>query len=347
MYLPNDRYHQFMENWETSDVDLIYSFAGKRLQQQIGKDQIQSLNHLWVANNWKEQFGNLRSIIGDEYNVFALPLSYYQWGFYYKKSAFDEIGMPPPNTWDDLLSIAYKLRAKERYTFVFPGRSGWMAASWFSYLNLRINGLEFHHSLLNGEVSYHSVAVKKVFTYWSEILADSFFDPGAKNFDLREALPLIYRQRAVMMLSGNFITKHARTEFRDQIGYFPFPIIDSEIPIYEEAPTDVLFMRKDASNKKAAELFLQTLASPENLLAFNETVGYISPNALSDDSEDPFIRQGAQVLRDAKATTQYFDRDSKLDFAEPAMKVLAEFMETADIKATINDLDKLRIETNQ
>lgn len=344
-YLPNEPYHRFMQNWETADVDLVYSFAGRRLQQQILSDQIQPLDHLWIANNWKEQYSGLRPIIGDQYHVYAVPLSYYQWGFYYNKQLFNDFGFTTPRTWDELLLIANKLRTHGLYAFVFPGREGWMASSWFSYLNLRVNGIEFHHDLLDGAISFRAQAVKKVFLYWSEVLTRGYFAPETDRSDIRQSLPFIYRKQAAMMLSGNFITKHTRPEFRTELGYFPFPTINPDIPVYEEAPTDVIFMHRNSKNKKAAELFLSTLATPENLLVFNETVGYISPNKLSGESANPFIREGANVLKSAAGTTQFLDRDSHITFAKPAMKILAKFMKSGDIETAITSLEQLRLKT--
>ena len=52
----------------------------------------------------------------------------------------------------------------------FGDSDGWPAMGTFDYLNLRINGYDFHVELMAGEKSWNSNEVKTVFDTWRGLL---------------------------------------------------------------------------------------------------------------------------------------------------------------------------------
>ena len=61
----------------------------------------------------------------------------YQWGVYYRKDIFEELGLEVPATWDDLLQVSAALKENDIAPFTIGTKYLWTAAGWFDYLNLR------------------------------------------------------------------------------------------------------------------------------------------------------------------------------------------------------------------
>ncbi|MBE1298873.1 MAG: extracellular solute-binding protein [Alteromonadaceae bacterium] len=341
LLLENEPYHNYMQDWHNQEVDILYGFAGQRLRDAIDTGNVANLTDIW-QDSWSSQFAKLKQVVSQNAQVYALPISYYHWGFFYNRLLFEELNIAAPRTFSQLNKISKRLKANGVYPFIFPGSDGWMASSWFSYLNIRVNGKEFHLRVLRGEVSFGDEKIRRILSEWQTLIDADWFHPQAYQFDIRQSLPLLFRKDAAMILGGNFISKHARKEFRSKIGFFTFPEIKKEFKHIEEAPTDVLFIHKNSSVVSESKAFLKFLSQPEIIFAFNETVGYISPNKNSPQSEDYFVKQGVSLLQGATGTTQFLDRDSNKSFSEPLMRKLSEFMTTGDVDKTIEGLERVR-----
>ena len=82
-----------------------------------------------------------------------MPTNYYWWGVFYRKSAFQEWGVQIRH---HLGRVHRRCARRSRARASTPltngtGSTPWMASGWFDYLNLRINGAEFHRELLAGQ----------------------------------------------------------------------------------------------------------------------------------------------------------------------------------------------------
>lgn len=344
-HLDNKRYHDFMANWHKRDVDILYSFAGERLFEYAQKDLIHPLNDLWLEENWHSTFPQFTSSVTLNEQLYAVPISYYQWGFYFNRELFQSLAIMPPNTWQDLLAVCEKIKASGQYPLLMGLRENWPAASWFSFLNLRLNGRKYHLELLAGEHSFDDPKIDAVFQHWKTLIDAEYFHPRGLKATDKQMLIYLYKEEAAMTLNGNFITKHLKPEYRNDYDFFGFPQIDASIDRVEEAPTDVLFISASSEHKKHAKLFLRFMQTADTLSLYNDTVGYISPHKDSRDSNNYFVQKGADWVKSANNTTMFFDRDSKQQFAKKAFPILANFMRNPDIKLVKEQLEKARKKT--
>lgn len=143
------------------------------------------------------------------------------------------------------------------------------------------------------------------------------------------------------LLIGNFVTsKWPRSVIHD-IGFMPFPKI-AELPLYEEAPMDVFMIPKNTKKVKEAEAFIKFLARSDVQSKLNQELGYLPPHKLGTVGQGAFIQAGATLLQQAKGVSQYFDRDTLPEFDKRAVPVLAEFINTGDLKEITKQLEKAR-----
>ena len=319
--------------------------GGERLFQYVRKGYVASVSELWQSRKLTDRFttGAIGAVTLDN-DQYGIPISYYQWGFYYRKSLFEDLNLSPPEDWSEFLAVGARLKREGIIPITMGATNHWPTAAWFDYFNLRINGLEFHQQLLKGEIPFTDPQVAEVFTKWKLLLDRGYFAPQYTRWEWAQAMPFLYHKMAGMTLIGNFFAASMPPALKDDFDYFSFPRINPEIPIYEEAPLDLFMIPAYAEGHPAAKKFLLAVADAEFQSDLNSRLGMISPNTHSETSDDYFIRKGAQALNRAQGLSQFFDRDTSDAMAQAATRIFSEFMASRDIEQTLTKLERARQE---
>jgi len=307
--------------------EVFFWFGGNRLQSLIQKNLITNLTEVWQKEHWSDRFTTAAiSAVSRNDQVHALPLNYYQWGIYYRKSMFEQHNLVPPLKWKDLLYACEILAKHGTPMFAIGSQSPWAVASWFDYLNLRLNGLEAHREITSGKASYATVKVQKVFEYWQEAIDAGCFIEGRQKLSWKEALPLMYYKKAAAVLMGNFFVSNVPDSVKEDLVFSPFPVIDPQMPIYEDAPVDVLVVARSAMNNPAVKKLLAYLSESDVLIDMNESINKLTPFKEELEMTDRFIQAGDQLLKQAQGVAQFYDRDTRPDMATPAMDLMVMFL---------------------
>lgn len=348
-----DSQEEYKTNFEQrirdKPIDIAFWFAGERMRQLVRRQLIRPLDTETV-NAFQGQFtrATLASTrIGEQ--TYAMPLSYYAWGFFYSKSLFQELQLTPPRNWEEFLSTCNQLKARGVVPTAVGAKAGWPAAAWFDYLNLRLNGLEFHQKLLRGDFRFTDPRARAVFAQWQELLKRGYFLAEAMPLDWDGVLPYLYRRQVGMVLMGGF----AAAKFPDgalggrsvanDLGFFPFPGLNSKIGTFEDAPLDVLVMPSSGKNSAAAQRLLHFIASEAILNRYNQSIRQLSPRRDAAQTEDPFLNAGKAVLETADGIAFYFDRDARESLVGPAFDAFRQFLlPPHDIDAALFRLQAVR-----
>lgn len=328
--------------------DILYWHAGERLMEFVERDQVASIDSLWDEQGWGKAFDNsVVSTLSKAGRKYGLPLSYYQIGFYYRKSVFKQLNISEPQTWRELLDVCRQLKQAGIAPIFIGSDSNWPATAWFDYLNLRINGLEFHQGLLRGAESFLSPQVKDVFETWLELIEPGYFIEGHEHYLWKDGLPSIYRGLSGMSMIGNYVIQDLPNTIINDIGFFPFPNINESMPKYEEAPLDILIIPQKSPHKDAAKRFLAFAGRYQVQSRFNKILGVISPNRNAQVGTSRLVKEAYSVLQNAAGISQFFDRDASKSFADQAMPIIDEFMLNRNIAYTLNALEQVRVNHNK
>ena len=307
--------------------EVFFWFGGNRLQSLIQKNLIADLTAFWQKEQWSERYTAAAiSAVSRNDQIHAIPLNYYQWGIYYRKSMFEQHNLAPPSEWKDLLHACKVLAKHGTPMFAIGSKSPWAVASWFDYLNLRLNGLEAHREITSGRASYSTVKVQNVFKYWQQAIDAGCFIDGRQNLSWKEALPLMYYKKAAAVLMGNFFVSNVPDTVKEDLVFSPFPVIDKQIPLYEDAPVDVLVVAKSAMNNPAVKKLLAYVSESDALIHMNQSINKLTPFKEELDINDRFIEAGDQLLKQAEGVAQFYDRDTRPDMANPAMDLMVMFL---------------------
>jgi multiple sugar transport system substrate-binding protein len=307
-----------------SPDDAFTWFAGYRMQYIAAKGLVGDVSDVWdkIGSNFSDALK--KASTGADGKQYFVPNYNYPWGFFYRKSVWQSNGWEVPTTFDQLVAVAKKMKAKGIIPIAFTDKDLWPACGTFDYLNMRINGYQFHVDLCAHKEAWNSSKVQEVFDTWKELLP--YYDPNAAGLTWQEGATKLGNKQAGMMLLGSFITQ----QFTDaavlaDIDFFPFPEVKVEGTDAVEAPIDGLMLsKKGAQNQAAKDLlaFMGTGAGQGAYAAVDKSNIMTAKDADTSGYSD-FTKKLAGVIADAKSISQFFDRDALPAMAsnvlEPAM----------------------------
>jgi multiple sugar transport system substrate-binding protein len=329
---------------EDNHYDVMYWHAGQRLNEFVEQGLVQNLNAVWEQQKWSSSFDpSVFSTLTQNGNQYALPISYYQLGFYYRKSLFNRLGLYEPKNWNEFLQVCQSLKKSNIAPIYIGTDSNWPATAWFDYLNIRQNGLDFHMQLVQGKMSFLDPRVTVVLEKLRTLIVQEYFIQGHENLSWIEGLPYIYRGVAGMTLVGNYVVQNIPEEITDDIGFFPFPSLNAGTETYEEGPLDVLIVPNTSNNKTLAYRFLAFAGRADVQSKLNNSLGVISPHRQAQVGTSELLKEAYQTLQKAAGISQFFDRDANKDFADSIMPILDGFIISADVKNTQQELESARL----
>ena len=151
---------------------------------------------------------------------------------------------------------------------------------------------------------------------------------------------------AAMYVMGNFAVAPLKEAglSDDQLGFFQFPVINPDIPLAEEAPTDTIHIPANAKNKADAKKFLAYLARADVQTEVNAILGQLPINKDSSVADDKFLKAGLEMLSSTSGgIAQFFDRDAPAAMADAGMDGFVEFMAKPErMDAILERLEKAR-----
>jgi ABC-type glycerol-3-phosphate transport system substrate-binding protein len=327
--------------------DVLTWFAGNRARFFIDNDQIMDISDVWESEGWNESYPKgFQALSTVDDAQYFLPTSWYWWAVYYRVSIFEELGLEVPETWEEFLAVNETLKENGYTPLAIGTKYRWTAAAWFDYLNMRINGPQFHIDLMLGKESYDDPRVAEVFEYWRVLLDNGYFLEDAAAYSWAEALEPFIAGDAAMYLMGDFIRDSLPDEVEADLDFFRFPIIDPSMPIGEDAPTDGYFLSANAPNPEGAKQFLAYLGSVEVQTYNAEVLGRLPTNSGVDRSLFTESQQKGMALIDgADFVAQFYDRDTTPEMADEGMNAFMAFWDDPDsIETLLADLEAARQE---
>jgi len=341
----HEAYKTAIRNFLAADPpDVALWFAGNRMKFFVDQGLFMDVSDLWEEAGFNDSMASSRPTLTVDGKQYGVPWGYYQWGVFYRTDIFDEYGLSVPETWDEFMDVSQTLKDNGITPVTIGTKFLWTAAGWFDYLNLRVNGFDYHMSLMDGKASYLDEELDEVFSIWEDMLDRGFFLENHATYSWQEAQAPFINGTAAMYLIGNFITPDLESAgVLEDTGFFQFPIINPEIGVYEDAPMESYHIPSGAKNVEEAKIFLEFASRAEVLADFAYAVGNIPPNKNSRPPEDRFTLAGFEMLNNADGLAQFYDRDTNPEMASTGMEGFQEFMVNPDRLQTIRErLDRER-----
>ncbi len=297
--------------------DVFTWFAGYRMRFFAKKGLVGDVSDVWekIGGNFTDAIKTAST--GEDGKQYFVPLYNYPWAVHYRKSVFEANGFQPPTTLDEMVTLGQQMKKKGLAPLAFADKDGWPAMGTFDYLNMRINGYDFHINLMGGKEAWDSPKVATVFDTWKRLLEIS--QPNSLGRTWQEAAQTVAQKKAGMYLLGTFVGQQfAEGAERDDLTFFPFPVVDSSVGADSvEAPIDGFMMAKRPQNVAGAKHLLEYLGSAEAENTYLATDSNdVAVHKDADTSKyNALQKKASELIAGAKSISQFLDRDADPTFA--------------------------------
>lgn len=232
-------------------------------------------------------------------NPYYLPISWYPWGFYYDESLFNEQNLTEPHLWDGFLTLSKTIAKNDVYPSSLMTKIKWPSTIWFDYMNIRLNGLEYHQRVLNGEIPFTEDKVVKVFEEILSLHQSEYFHMITDSFEWSDLRSDVASGQTAMSLSGAFF-------YTDGLSWFPFPETSTLI-----ASSSGFVQSKDSGNKRVVKKFLQFVLSEKGQQIIQNNSELISIRSdVAQLLKRPDIEKAFSVLTDYNSMSPSFERNT-------------------------------------
>ena len=339
-------HNSFQENitryLQGSPDDAYNWFAGFRMRFFTAQGLATPIDDVWetIGPNYSDAFK--KASTGDDGKMYFVPFYNYPWALFYRKSVWQAKGYTVPKTIDELRTLGAKMKADGLNPIAFADKDGWPAMGTFDQLNMRLNGYDFHISLMAYKESWNSPKVKAVFDLWKGLLP--LHQEGANGRTWQEAAQDLGAKKSGMYLLGSFVAQQFKGEDLDDLDFFGFPEVDSRIGAGAvEAPIDGFMISKKAKNVAGAKEVLKYLGTAEaQNIYLKSDPSDVAANSKADASGyNALQKKAAQFIGSAKQISQFLDRDANPTFASTVMiPALQKFInDPGDIDGLVKSID--------
>ena len=202
----HEAYKTAIRNFLASEApDIALWFAGNRMKFFVDQGLFEDISDVWKDEGLSKSMSSSKSAITVDGKQYGVPWGYYQWGIYYRSDIFAKYNLSEPKTWNEFLKVSETLKSNGVTPVTIGTKYLWTAAGWFDYLNLRVNGIEYHMDLMLGKATYLDPELDKVFEVWKELLEKGYFLENHATYSWQEAQAPLINGTAAMYLIGNFI----------------------------------------------------------------------------------------------------------------------------------------------
>jgi len=318
----NDFQNQISSYLQGSPDDTFTWFAGYRMRYYAAKGLVAPLDDVWEKlGTGNFGAGIVNASTADDGKKYFIPNYNYPWAIFYRKSVWNAHGYTVPTTFDQLRSLCAQMKKDGLIPISFGDKDGWPAMGTFDYLNMRLNGYQFHVDLMAHKENWNQAKVTTVFDTWKSLLP--YQDGGALGLTWQESAQKLATKKAGMYLLGSFVTQ----QFTDpavlaDVDFFQFPTLDESYGQDAlEAPIDGFMASKKGGDNKAAKDLLAYLGSPagQNTYAAKDPSNVATNKGADFSKLTPLQQKAQQTIANAKYISQFLDRDALPAFANNVM----------------------------
>ena len=166
--------------------DLATWFAGYRMQFFAAQGLLEPIDDVWAKIGGNFDAATTSLCKGLDGHYYFVPIYNYPWVVFYNKSTFASKGYTVPTTWDQMIALCKTMKKDGLIPFAFADKDLWPALGTFDILNLRVNGYDYHISLMHNEAHWTDPQVTAVFDQWRELVP--YLQTGANGRHLGRRL---------------------------------------------------------------------------------------------------------------------------------------------------------------
>lgn len=265
---------------------LMHGYAESGDIEPLSQDTVST-----IEEHYAQVWTDLGSYADDTYGVwFDVSNKSTVW---YNVPVFDKVGVDPPETWDELIQGAQKLKEAGVDTpIALAAADGWILTDWFENLYIQIAGVEKYDQLTKHEIAWTDQSVVDTLELLGNLFANEELVGKPKNaleVDFPTAVQNVFQKSpdSAIFFEGSFVGGEIAETEDYEVGkgadWFKFPTVD-------DAPESVVGggdVAVQFNNDEATEAFMTYLASPHAAADMVSTGHFSSANKSMDRQAYP------------------------------------------------------------
>lgn len=325
--------------------DLFTYWAGARTKYLVDNGKVspitEAFNKMIDRAVFEESVLNACSYKGE---IYLLPITRHYVGFFYNKGIFSDLGITPPENWEDLKNAAELMKSKSITPFALGARNRWPAQFWFDFILLRTAGFKYRERLMESRASYNDPEVINTLKMWKELIDNDYFGSSVLEDDWDKAALYVSKKEAAMTLMGTWtipLLEQEGLRADQEYGFFPFPEIYSVNEKVSLGPIDGILSSMGSKNKEASKKVISQLSKPETQELLNSVSGAIAPQVnVNNDIYNSVQLQIKDLISKSTHWAFNYDLASPPVVSEAGLNFFIDFLENpGDYEKLLNELE--------
>jgi raffinose/stachyose/melibiose transport system substrate-binding protein len=251
------------------------------------------LTDAYEENDW-EVYDFAKERVTYDGKVYGIPGEMETVGLYYNVQVFEDLGIEPPQSLDELREVSETIRGEGLVPMAFGDADGWPGGHLLSMALSSAIGGEGMEALLAGEQSWESPEVVDALRFWQEANENGWLPESPTSVDYDTMTSLYISGEAAMIPTGSWFINDLAADADFESAYIPFPSPDGE-GLFAGGLGSGPFVAANTDNPEGAIQLLDFLASEEHGQWTVENLQTIPPRPVDTEGLDvePLL---AQVL---------------------------------------------------
>ena len=107
----HEAYKTAIRNFLVAEApDVAIWFAGNRMKFFVDQDLFMDVSDVWADADLNNIMSSSKASLTVDGKQYGVPWGYYQWGVYYRKDIFDNLGLNVPQDWDEFKWVCAMLK---------------------------------------------------------------------------------------------------------------------------------------------------------------------------------------------------------------------------------------------
>jgi raffinose/stachyose/melibiose transport system substrate-binding protein len=331
--------------WQSGDpldVDNIFNALDRTALHWVTDGALYDLTDAVTATPWGEGmswdeaiFPNFRKscVVNNKY--YAVPTQATVFGLFYNRKVFDDNGVKPPATWDELVQVGEAVKKKGIDPIAVTGTFTPYMGQWWDLLLQREIGAQAVMDVAWGDKKAADnpgflAAAQKI----QDIVDRDFFLKGFQGIDFTAAQVQFFRGKTAMILMGSWLASEMKAsippDFQlgivkfptvadgkgDQNGLFGFNLTWSVAAKSKNPPLAIEYLRRQTSQDEQTRRVkdLDYISSYQHVPTPTDTPGLPELLAKTDQAEFTYYYYG--IVSDKERWDAWYTPVSKLFFKQ-------------------------------
>lgn len=258
------------------------------------------------GGKWRDAFDpNILKLGQKDGKTYILPYYLMVYGWWYDPTFFKTNGWTVPKTYEELLALAPKMKAKGVAPITFQGQYPYymiegMLLPWAASIGGK-KAIDDAQNLVPG--AWASDAMLQAATRIDDLNRKGFFQDGAVGMSHTESQMQFLRHKAGMIPCGTWLSSEMKDVMpKDaKLEFFPVPEAGTAAPNMVIVGIEPWMVPSDAKNPAGAIALFKEMTSKANATKFLEEKGTLMA-VKADESKAPEVLQApAKAVHEAKA----------------------------------------------